>query len=517
MHNNYYFLRHLAPALEKRIKAFTLVSCFSQNKDELIIELNNTSQSFFVKASLLPELQCLSFPTAFHRARKNSIDLFPEIILKKVKAVQSFTNERSIGLILNDGYTLVFKMHGRRANVLLFEAQRVKAVFRNNLSGDLSVTLDKMDRHIDWSLQAFAQHQGDLTSYFFTLGKSVWDYLDSRDFSASDVSRRWKLFQEVVHRLESGEFALRNTDAGGMLTLLPDQSDSRFSNPLDAANEFFHHHVNEASLVKAKTSLLSTVRAKLKQTGVFLEKTTRRLAEVEADTDYQLWGDLLMAHLHALKPGMESVTLSAFENPDNRISIKLKKDLSPQKNAAAFYRKAKNRTIELRMLQETKARKEQELAALSQLEQEIQLANDRDSLQTLSRPFATEAKQKESQQTNPYHAHEWNGFAIWVGKNAKANDELTFHYGFKEDLWLHAKDVAGSHVLIKHQAGKQFPKDVIEFAAGLAAYHSKRKNEKLCPVTVTPKKFVRKRKGDAAGVVAVEREKVILVEPKQGY
>ena len=84
---------------------------------------------------------------------------------------------------------------------------------------------------------------------------------------------------------------------------------------------------------------------------------------------------------------------------------------------------------------------------------------------------------------------------------------------WKEDLWLHVKDGPGSHVLIKHQAGKTFPEKIIEAAAQLAAFYSKRKNEALCPVIYTPRKFVRKRKGDPPGAVVVEKEKVILVEP----
>ena len=108
---------------------------------------------------------------------------------------------------------------------------------------------------------------------------------------------------------------------------------------------------------------------------------------------------------------------------------------------------------------------------------------------------------------------EFHGFKIWIGKNAQHNDTLTLKHTFKDDLWLHAKDVAGSHVVIKYQSGKPFPKEVIERAAQLAAYHSKRKTDTLCPVAYTSKKFVRKRKGDPAGAVVVEREDVILVEP----
>jgi predicted ribosome quality control (RQC) complex YloA/Tae2 family protein len=123
-------------------------------------------------------------------------------------------------------------------------------------------------------------------------------------------------------------------------------------------------------------------------------------------------------------------------------------------------------------------------------------------------------KKEKQEIVLPYHAVEFNGYHIWIGKNAKANDILTLKYAFKEDLWLHAKDVPGSHVVIKYKAGKNFPKDVIERGAQLAAYYSKRKNETLCPVAVTSKKFVRKRKGDPAGAVVVEREEVIMVEPK---
>jgi predicted ribosome quality control (RQC) complex YloA/Tae2 family protein len=102
-----------------------------------------------------------------------------------------------------------------------------------------------------------------------------------------------------------------------------------------------------------------------------------------------------------------------------------------------------------------------------------------------------------------------------VGKNAKANDELTLKYAFKEDLWLHAKDAPGSHVLIKHQSGKNIPVNVIERAAAYAAYYSKRKTDTLVPVIYTPVKYVRKKKGAAAGQVFVSQENVLMT-PAQG-
>ena len=86
---------------------------------------------------------------------------------------------------------------------------------------------------------------------------------------------------------------------------------------------------------------------------------------------------------------------------------------------------------------------------------------------------------------------------------------------FKDDLWLHAKDVSGSHVIIKYKSEAKPSSEIKEKAAQLAAYFSKRKSDSLCPVVITPRKFVRKRKGDPPGAVVVEKEEVLLVVPEK--
>ncbi|MFN7436966.1 MAG: NFACT RNA binding domain-containing protein, partial [Bacteroidota bacterium] len=174
-----------------------------------------------------------------------------------------------------------------------------------------------------------------------------------------------------------------------------------------------------------------------------------------------------------------------------------------------FYRKSKNQQIEITKLRESITAKQKEIAALQKRIEEIEQTTDIRQL----RKENEKAKPKKVTPL-PYREVEFKGFKIWIGKSAEANDELTLKHSFKEDLWLHAKDVGGSHVLVKHQANKPFPKDVIERAAALAAYYSKRKNETPCPVAVTAKKFVRKRKGDPVGAVVVEKEDVLLIEPK---
>ena len=83
----------------------------------------------------------------------------------------------------------------------------------------------------------------------------------------------------------------------------------------------------------------------------------------------------------------------------------------------------------------------------------------------------------------------------------------------KNDLWLHARDVSGSHVIVREKPGQKFREPVIEKVAQLAAWHSKRRTDSLCPVIYTPRKYVRKMKGAPAGQVVVEKEQVVMVVP----
>ncbi|MDZ4714675.1 MAG: NFACT RNA binding domain-containing protein [Cytophagales bacterium] len=516
MHNNFYFLRQLSNSLEKRIQGFTVVSCFSQNKDELIFEFNSGGASFFLKATLGAEFQCLSFPSGFSRARKNSIDLWEEIIMKKVTGARQFQNERSFALLLEGSLAVVFKMHGKQANVLLFQDQRAIKIFRNNFAADADLTLKDLDRTIDWSWESFQGNQDDLARTYVTLGKPVWVYLRAHGFEKKEAEQQWMLLRETVAKLETPSFYIAEQQGGLHLTLLPtDAPQHVLTDPIEAANEFFSMHMSQAGLQKDKVSLLSTLRGRIKQTHTFIEKTRQRLTTLDDDHHFQAWADLIMANMHHIQRGAESVTLPDFQDASQTVTVKLKKELSPQKNAEAYYRKSKNQNVERQTLEDTLARKESELDVLTRHEEEVRTATDRAALRPIGALYIKVAKEKDAQLARPYHEHEQSGYRIWVGKNAKANDELTLRHTFKDDLWLHAKDVAGSHVVIKHQAGKEFPKDVVERAAQLAAYHSKRKNESLCPVAFTPAKFVRKRKGDPAGVVVVEREKVLMVEPRK--
>lgn len=515
MHNNYYFLRKLSAELETIIAGSVISECFSQNKDELIIRFEIKEKSFFIKASLQSEFCCLFFQDDFTRARKNSVDLFDRIIGLKVEGITQYQNERSFSINLSEDHTLLFKMHGNRANVVLFHNKEAIQLFRNHLTADAEIDLTKLDREIDFSFEAFEQHITNLPTLYYTFGKPVWNFLERNNFTEKSDVEKWQSIQDLLSYLKNPAYYITEADHKISLSLFPDENIlQKFRQPIEAINEFFLLYTRIFAFLQEKREALSSLKAKLQSSFSYLVKADKKLRELKEDSHYKIWADLLMANLHQVKPGQEKISLQDFYKENNLIEIKLKKDLSAQKNAEVFYRKSKNQQIEIDKLTESFKSKQKEI---SDLQQKIAALENAEDLKTL-RNFITASglRQEASKKENPLPYHEvlFNSFKIWIGKNAQHNDTLTLKHTFKEDLWLHAKDVPGSHVVIKYQAGKKFPKDVIERAAQLAAFNSKRKTESLAPVAFTPKKFVRKRKGDPAGAVVVEREEVILVEPK---
>ncbi len=513
MQNNYFFLRQLSKSLAENLAGFTLVSCFSQNKEELIIEFNNGKKSFFFRADLSAKITCLSFPDQFKRANKNSIDLFSDLLMKNVVQVRPFENDRSFEIQFEENLSLIFKMHGKMSNVLLWEDGKVKELFKNHLQSDFEIDSQKLRRNIDWSKENFLKNINSLKATFPVIGSEPWIYLKTKNFNQITPEEKWSEWQMMLHLLERPSYYITRHQSKLIFSLLPiGEVLKQFDEPIKAVTEFYYQFVTTENFERKKSTALSETQKKIKSTESYLAKNKSKLLEAENDQHYQTWGDLLMAHLHVIKTGVSKVHLQDFYS-GLPVEIKLKPELNAQKNAEVFYRKSKNHQIEIDKLKESISQKESELNRFLELQEKISGCHDLSSLLEITDLLSKSDKAKEKIKKLPYHEFEFKGFKIRVGKNAEANDQLTLKYSYKDDLWLHAKDVAGSHVVIKHQSGKNFPKDVIEYAASLAAYYSKRKTESLCPVSFTPKKFVRKRKGDPAGMVVVEKEDVVLVEP----
>jgi predicted ribosome quality control (RQC) complex YloA/Tae2 family protein len=532
MHTNYYFLRQLAPALAPHLTDLKLMECFSQDRDELVLVFaqakgkTNFYRPYFIKATLRPDFSGLLFPESVQRARHNSVDLFAEFYGRTVLGVRSFLNERCLAILLEDEVTLLFKFFGNRPNLLIFNGNQVVELFNNKLVSDRQLLLNTFDRPIDQSYEAFVRAGFDHRKLFPTFGKVVNEWLKERGEGEEKGEEReegdgkWRMVQGVLAQLEKPRYYLTKIDHRPTFSLLPIGEIMReFDDPIEASNQFFIRSNGLNTFEREKGDLLRLLEKRLKKAQTLLEANFKRLVARDEAIKNEELGNILMASLHEIEepgPGRspEVVTLHDFYR-DQPITLKLKPDISPQKNAEGYYRKAKNERIEEEHLADQMARREQEIVDLKA--QQIVVANLQVLKELRKYAKANDLLADSPATTDPIELFKHvdiEGFRILIGRNAKNNDLLTQRYSFKDDLWLHARDVTGSHVLVKYRAGKPFPKTVIERAAELAAWYSKRRTDSLCPVIVTPKKFVRKPKGMAEGQVLVEKEDVILVVPR---
>jgi len=516
MHLTYHFLRFLAPALSDSFAGNTIVACFSQSKDELVFETEGAQGTQFIRAHLLPPQVYLSFPSEFHRAKRNSVSLFESLIGDQIRSCRVFSNERALKFELSSGKVLVFKLHGNRSNCLLYlpEAVEPEVWFRNVISEDKVLDWRTLDRNLDLSLEHFIQLEGNVSQFLPTLGPVPRAWLKQKGYLELDLNAKWDLIQELVDLLDSPLYTLVEKEGELQLSLLPEtEAKATYADPIRACNELFYQALVLGSFEKEKNYLLKSYQDQLKRTEAYLKKSGEKLQELKDSPPPSQLADVIMANLHVFGETTREAELVNFYTGET-VKVSLKPNQKPQDLAASLYRKSKNRQLEIDQLEKTLAAKKAQAKSLQSLLENLQKAQDFRALKEFKKEHKEDLPSSKTEVSSPFKVFEVEGFTIWVGKSAKDNDEMLRNYVHKDDLWLHARQVPGSHVIIRRKGMPSVPQQVVERAASLAAFYSKLKTDSLSPVIVTEAKFVRKVKGSAPGSVVVDKEKVILVAPK---
>lgn len=547
MHNNYYFLRQLAPALTRQLAGYKVVTCFSQEKDELVIGLTNGTAEFWLRAQLSAAFTVLALPETFHRARANSVDLLPDLLGQEVAEVSALPNDRVLQLRFQSGATLLLKLYGPRPNAIfrltpdapaelfhqrytadadILPLQAVEALPPTLLAKNESESASGIHSNTvepeKPSAETPAAKEVNPLKRYPALADLPTRYLRAHGYDPAPLAVKEQLIREVLLLLEQPTaFYLTAVEGRTRLSLLPVGEVERTlpPDPIAALRLFVPLTLGRRAYETELRQVQQLLERRADEATTSASMARTRLYALEHTAGYRQTADLIMAHLSQIPAGASSVEVVDFYQDNQPRTIKLKPTETPQRTAQNLYRKAKNQQIETRQLTERVERREAEaLWCLERLEELEQLPADLRTLRTWRKQHQLEPETKaKAAQELPFKVFEDAGFTILVGRNAQNNDLLTQRYAHKDDLWLHAKDVSGSHVVVRHRAGQPVPEPVIEHAAQLAAWYSRRQNDSLCPVTVTPKKFVRKPKGALPGQVLVEREKVVLVVPANPF
>jgi hypothetical protein len=227
--------------------------------------------------------------------------------------------------------------------------------------------------------------------------------------------------------------------------------------------------------------------------------------------------DLLLGQLHLVRRGMKEVSLDDWSG--GQVRVKLDPALDPAANANRIYERARKRDRAAQRLPKLIAQSETRLARLDDAMR--RLSADPSAVEHVGSliPPRAETKQRERRgPALPYRLYRTTGgLEVRVGRGSRANDDLTLHHSSPEDVWMHARDVAGAHVVLRWGRRDENPpaKDVAE-AAVLAALHSRARTSGTVPVDWTRRKYVRKPRKARPGLVTLERAQTVFVAPDPG-
>ncbi|MGN8816829.1 Rqc2 family fibronectin-binding protein [Oribacterium sp. HCP28S3_H8] len=303
----------------------------------------------------------------------------------------------------------------------------------------------------------------------------------------------------------------------------PAFTEKKFTSMSEVIRTFYAEKDQTSRIRQKSTDLRKVVNTLMERTAKKLAIQEAQLKNTEDMDKYRVYGELLHTYGYSLKGGERSLTCENFYT-GKEITIPLKADSTASENAARFlekYDKLK-RTKENVTVQLTDTRRE--LQHLASIQTSLDIADGEEDLREIRREMADfgflhkvsgKDKVKSQRKSHPYHYISSDGYDIFVGKNNYQNEEVTFKIADGGDLWLHAKNVPGSHVIVKTGGApmESLPDRMFLEAAALAAYFSSHRADAKVDVDYTIRKNLKKVPNAAPGFVIYHTNYSVTVKP----
>ncbi|HEY5563962.1 MAG TPA: NFACT RNA binding domain-containing protein [Rhodothermia bacterium] len=544
MLSNYFTLSALACEWATLLPCSVIRDAYSSSKDELTISLSAGGTEQAVRISVRPGFHFIYRADRAGRPRSNVTTLFQDAIGATVESIAMHPSDRIMSIGMDDLRRIEVHLYGSRANIFLIrevagraeilesfkQSDRYKGALppspkslpdadlhQHLTMGDTAVAVEKR-------LAQLCPRFGStlIREVIFRSGLKSGMEEPLTDDAATRVGI---VLQSVTEELAAPSPRVYRTDGGDVLSLatlhhLATEPDETYASVDEAVRLVVRARARVARLESAQAPLVKA----LERTT---EKARRKLSDLEKASstesradEYERWGHLLMANPRADIAGDMLVVEDLLQDGKD-IEIPVNPDLTVIGNAERYYAKARNLRTERATLEERVAEAREDLRTLMRLLAEAASAEDAGEIERFQKSNTDALRRfiggraEGAPAPVPFRRFRISGgFEVWVGRNARENDLLTFDHASPHDLWFHARGVAGSHVVLRVPGRKTVVgKPIRAEAAAIAGWFSAARGSKLVPVVVTERKYVSKPKGSDPGAVRVLREEVMLVEP----
>jgi len=288
--------------------------------------------------------------------------------------------------------------------------------------------------------------------------------------------------------------------------------------------DFYRERDKKERISRKSANLCKTVSSNIERCAKKLQLQSAELADTGKREKWRQYGELITANMYQIEKGAENIRVPNYFAEDfPMVVIPLDKQLSPSANAQRYfkkYTKAKTAGIELtRQMEITR----NELDYLESVDEALARAESSADLAQISEELAAQGyvrtardnKRKKETPIAPMVYYTGDGFKVLAGKNNKQNDYVTCKLAHNKDLWFHAKNIPGSHVILCYEQMRPFTNEAITEAASLAAFYSKAKEAEKVPVDYTEIKNVKKPTGAKPGFVIYTTNQTAYVTPAE--
>ena len=346
--------------------------------------------------------------------------------------------------------------------------------------------------------------------------------------TAEDWQQLFYYWQAWLQTLVTAEFSPGWTATG--YTVLKWNVIQPVASVQELLNQYYTNQLNRQEFSQLQHQLSQKIQSLLTKLQQKIDSFKARLQQSDRADSYRQQADLLMAHLQEWQPGMKSITLADFET-GSPVAIALNPEKNAIQNAQGLYKQAGKLKRARGAVEPLLAEVQQERDYLEQVEAAVaqvdryRSAEDLEALKEIREELiqqkylkAPDYGRRTANEDSSVNFHRYStpsGFELLVGRNNRQNDRLTFSVAGDYDLWFHAQEIPGSHVLMRVTPGATPEEADLQFAADFAAYYSRARQSDRVPVIYTEPKYIYKPKGAKPGIAIYKQEQVIWGQPLQ--
>ncbi|MBC8062290.1 MAG: NFACT family protein [Clostridiaceae bacterium] len=539
-------------------------------KDEIVLNIRNAKNSYRLlisSSSTYPKIHL----TNVNKPNPLTAPMFCMVLRKylgggKIIDIRQLDTDRVVlidfesmdELGFNSVYSLIIEIMGRHSNITLIR-HRDKIIMDSikHITPDInsvrsiypglkfiyppeSTKLNPLDFNFDNFKDFYTTNElitdENLFSKMFTgisgpFSKDLLDEFFNSNSIEAQTDLRYLFFfaQKSFLKIKEGDFHYSTYLENGVvkdfycfkLRKYDETNTKSYSTPSILLENFYYEKDKFNRLNSKSSDLQRLINTNIDRCLKKIKILEHTLKECDDKDSFKISGELLTANIYNIKPGMKTIeVLNYYSEKEEYLSIKLDPTKSPSEIIQVFFKKynklkkaeeagkiqLKNATEELDYLNSvfTNIKNSETYEEIEEIRKEL--------MQTGYIKFKKTDKIKKAKATKPMHLISSDGIDIYVGKNNFENDALTTKFADKHDLWLHTKNIPGSHVIIKKFG--DIPDNTLIEAGALAAFYSKARESLKVAVDYTEIKNVKKPTGAKPGMVIYYTNKTILSDPK---